>query len=69
MYRLYIDDTGNADLKASQTDPNHRFLSLTGIIISLDYTREVATGRLGRTPEKGEEIPANLPEALPSLLL
>jgi hypothetical protein len=24
---------------------------------------------LGRTPEKGEEIPANLPEALPSFLL
>jgi hypothetical protein len=24
---------------------------------------------LGRTPKKGEEIPANLPEALPSLLL
>jgi hypothetical protein len=39
MYRLYIDETGNADLKASQTDPNHRFLSLTGIIMHVDYTR------------------------------
>jgi hypothetical protein len=42
MYRLYIDETGNADLKASQTDPNHRFLSLTGIIMHVDYTRSVA---------------------------
>lgn len=42
MYRLYIDETGNADLKASQTDPNHRFLSLTGIIMHVDYTRTVA---------------------------
>jgi hypothetical protein len=39
MYRLYIDESGNADLKASQTDSNHRFLSLTGVIIHLDYTQ------------------------------
>lgn len=42
MYRLYIDETGNADLKASQTDPNHRFLSLTGVILHIDYTRTTA---------------------------
>jgi hypothetical protein len=34
-YRIYIDETGNADLGAS-SDPNHRFLSLTGAIFSLD---------------------------------
>ena len=39
MYRLYIDETGNADLKASQ-DPNHRYLSLTGVILHLDVVRD-----------------------------
>jgi Protein of unknown function (DUF3800) len=38
-HRLYIDEVGNSDLKAS-LNPNHRYLSLTGVIISLDYTRE-----------------------------
>jgi hypothetical protein len=42
MYRLYIDETGNPDLKASLRDPNHRFLSLTGVIMHLDYARTVA---------------------------
>jgi len=35
-YRIYIDETGNPDLKSSNND-NHRFLSLTGVIIKLDY--------------------------------
>jgi hypothetical protein len=35
-YRLYIDEVGNSDLGAS-LDPNHRYLSLTGVIVSLDY--------------------------------
>lgn len=35
-YRLYIDEVGNADL-ASSSDPNHRYLSLTGIILNFDY--------------------------------
>jgi len=38
-YRIYIDETGNSDLKSSD-NPNHRFLSLTGIIISLKYVAE-----------------------------
>ncbi|MGH7055777.1 MAG: DUF3800 domain-containing protein [Stellaceae bacterium] len=46
MYRLYIDETGNADLKASQRDPNHRFLSLSGVAMSLDYARRVAYPKL-----------------------
>ena len=45
MYRLYIDETGNADLGASD-DPNHRYLSLTGIIILQDHVRNVVTPRL-----------------------
>lgn len=39
-YRIYIDETGNADLSSSD-NPNHRFLSLTGVIISLPYVDAV----------------------------
>ena len=39
-YRMYVDECGNPDLKSSD-NPIHRFLSLTGVIISLDYVREV----------------------------
>lgn len=34
LYRIYIDEVGNPDLGSSD-DPNHRFLSLTGIIANL----------------------------------
>ncbi len=37
-HRIYIDETGNPDLKSSD-NPNQRFLSLTGVIISLDYVK------------------------------
>jgi len=30
-YRIYVDETGNPDLKSSD-DPNHRFLILIGVI-------------------------------------
>lgn len=30
-FRLYIDEVGNGDLKGAATDPNARFLGLTGI--------------------------------------
>lgn len=39
-YRLYVDETGNSDMGAS-SDPNHRYLSLTGVITSLDYVQDV----------------------------
>jgi hypothetical protein len=39
-HRLYIDEVGNSDLGASQNE-NHRYLSLTGVVMSLDYTRDV----------------------------
>lgn len=39
-HRLYIDEVGNADLNAS-ADPNHRYLSLTGVIVELDYVQRV----------------------------
>jgi hypothetical protein len=35
-YRIYIDEVGNPDLESSN-NPNHRFLSLTGIILELSY--------------------------------
>lgn len=37
-YRLYIDEVGNPDLEHS-ADPNHRFLSLTGVIAGQDHVR------------------------------
>ncbi len=38
-YRLYVDEVGNPDLKSSD-NPIHRFLSLTGVIVELDYVGE-----------------------------
>jgi len=35
-YRMYVDEVGNSDLGASH-DPNHRYLSLTGVILDLGY--------------------------------
>jgi len=39
-YRMYIDEVGNPDLESSE-NPLHRFLSLTGVIINLQYVREI----------------------------
>ena len=39
-YRIYIDETGNSDLESSK-NPNHRYLSLTGVIFNLEYVRNV----------------------------
>lgn len=41
MYRMYVDETGNADMAAS-ANPNHRFLSLTGIIVDLEHMQKIA---------------------------
>lgn len=38
-YRIYIDEVGNSDL-ASSDDPNHRFFSLTGVIISVNHVQQ-----------------------------
>ena len=35
-FRMYVDEVGNSDLGASQ-DPNHRYLSLTGVVLELGY--------------------------------
>jgi len=39
-YRIYIDEVGNPDLDSSE-NPNHQFLSLTGVIIELEYAATV----------------------------
>jgi hypothetical protein len=36
---MYIDEVGNSDLNSSE-NPLHRFLSLTGVIIELNYVRD-----------------------------
>ncbi len=37
-YRIYIDEVGNPDLESS-SNPNHRFLSLTGVVLELGYVQ------------------------------
>jgi hypothetical protein len=39
-YRIYIDETGNSDLESSN-NPNHRFLTLTGVILNLEYVKDI----------------------------
>ena len=39
-YRIYIDEVGNPDLDSSE-NPNHQFLSLTGVILELEYAATV----------------------------
>ncbi|MCB0071790.1 MAG: DUF3800 domain-containing protein [Caldilineaceae bacterium] len=37
-YRMYVDEVGNSDLDSSR-DPNHRYLSLTGVVVELAYVQ------------------------------
>ncbi len=39
-YRIYVDEVGNPDLESSD-DPNHRFLSLSGVILEVGYVQQV----------------------------
>lgn len=39
-YRIYIDEVGNPDLQSSD-NPNHQFLSLTGVILELGYVASI----------------------------
>jgi hypothetical protein len=45
-YRLFFDETGNADLHAARKDPNQRYLSLTGLVLRQDHHDSVVTKRL-----------------------
>lgn len=51
MYRLFIDEVGNADLIHSD-NPNNRYLCLTGIIIDLDHEKRVIYPRLEEIKRK-----------------
>ena len=44
-HRLYIDEVGNSDI-GSSNDPNHRYLSLTGVIIANEYHSTVVSPTL-----------------------
>lgn len=44
-YRMYVDEVGNPDLKSCY-DPLHRYLSLTGVIMELDYVQRVVFPRV-----------------------
>lgn len=44
-YRLYVDETGNHDMENVQ-DPNHRFLGLVGVALSLQEIRDRLGPRL-----------------------
>jgi hypothetical protein len=39
-HRLYVDEVGNSDLRSAD-NPNHRFLSLTGVIFELEYVANI----------------------------
>ena len=41
-YRMYVDEVGNADLRSSD-DPNHRFFSLTGVVLELGHVESVSS--------------------------
>lgn len=45
MYRMYVDEVGNSDFGSSD-NPNHRYLSLTGVICELSTTARELHGRL-----------------------
>lgn len=44
-FRMYIDEVGNSDMGATE-DPNHRYLSLTGVVLALDYVDLVVFPKL-----------------------
>ncbi|MDQ7063802.1 MAG: DUF3800 domain-containing protein [candidate division KSB1 bacterium] len=44
-YRIYIDEVGNPDLESSD-NPNHRFLSLSGVVFELSYVKNIVHPQL-----------------------
>lgn len=47
LFRIYIDEVGNHDL-AHADNPNERFLSLTGVIVTRDTMKEIITPALNK---------------------
>lgn len=58
-YRMYVDEVGNSDM-GNTDNPNHRFLSLTGVIMALDYVKEVFSPKLEKL--KNEYFTSNHPD-------
>jgi hypothetical protein len=50
-YRMYIDETGNSDLRSSENEL-HRYLGLTGVIIDLVESKNVLTPKLNDLKSK-----------------
>lgn len=61
-YRLYFDETGNGDLNAAATQPNERYLSITGVVIRQDWHDGYSTRRLQKLKNDifGEEVGSTL---------
>ena len=53
-HRMYVDEVGNHHMENLQTvtDPNHRFLSLTGLIFELDHVRDFVAPQLEALKQK-----------------
>lgn len=52
LYRLFVDEVGNGDLKGAENDPNIRYLSLTGVLTPLKTHNDVIQPRLDAFKEK-----------------
>jgi hypothetical protein len=50
-YRMYVDEVGNPDMSRCH-QPAHRQLSLTGVILDLEYARTTAAPRLAALKQK-----------------
>lgn len=46
--RLYIDEVGNADLASASTDPNVRYLALTGVYTTREWHDRIISSALDR---------------------
>ena len=50
-YRMYVDEVGNPDLESSD-NPNHRFLSLTGVVMELGYVQNTVHPQMEALKQK-----------------
>ena len=52
IFRLFIDEVGNGDLKGAATDPNVRYLALTGVLTRIDLHTRVIQPKLDALKER-----------------
>lgn len=60
-HRIYIDETGTDDLTHA-ANPEHRYLSLTGVIIHLDHVEKQATPDMNAIKERYFPLTATDPD-------